>query len=165
MKPARSSLLTLSNHSKFPIDTPYNKLKTFRSTLEKFVKARPREWLSLVAFRVTRVEADLGFVEYIVVAQHREAWQNTGACLQSKADLSSFALEISKKMNMRYKSPPMPVDLTMRNPPSYNPFEQGSVPLAMPDTLDRDRSLATNADDDSVDFSAVAAMFETGTPK
>jgi len=29
------------------------------------------QWISFLAFRPTRVEADLGFVEYIVVAQHR----------------------------------------------------------------------------------------------
>lgn len=35
-----------------------------------------------------------------------------GPILQSKADLSSFCLEVSKKLDMRYESPPMPVNLS-----------------------------------------------------
>lgn len=38
--------------------------------------------------------------------------QNIGPILQSKADLSSFCLEVSKKLDMRYESPPMPVNLS-----------------------------------------------------
>lgn len=74
-----------------------------------------RQWGSFTSFRATRVEADLGFVEYSVCAQHRESWQAPGALLESKAQLSSFALELSKKMDMRYKSPPMPVDLSLKS--------------------------------------------------
>jgi len=33
--------------------------------------------------------------------------------LSSKAEVASFCLELSKKMGMRYKSPPLPVNLTM----------------------------------------------------
>jgi small-conductance mechanosensitive channel len=68
---ARSPQAVLFFLLKFPIDVPYEKLKVFRNALEEFVKARPREWLVFLAFRATRVEADMGFVEYIVVAQHR----------------------------------------------------------------------------------------------
>jgi len=32
--------------------------------------------------------------------------------LQSKADLSSFCLEVTKKLGMKYESPPMPVNLS-----------------------------------------------------
>lgn len=45
-----------------------------------------------------------------------ESWQNGGALSASKADLSSFCLELSKKMNMDYRLPPMPVDVTMKQP-------------------------------------------------
>jgi hypothetical protein len=72
-----------------------------------------REWMAMSGFRATRVEADQGFVEYIVVAQHRESWQTPGALRTSMADLSSFALELSKKMNIRYRSPALPVDLSV----------------------------------------------------
>ncbi len=103
------------------------------------MNARPRQWVALVGFRATRVEADFGYVEYRIICQHREAWQNIGThlkylqffyfccttnltkrqcsfkkgpILQSKADLSSFCLELSKKLDLRYVSPPMPVNLT-----------------------------------------------------
>ena len=49
-----------------------------------------------------------------MIAKHRESWQQIGALLTSKAALSSFAQELSKKMGMRYQSPPMPVDLNVR---------------------------------------------------
>ena len=32
--------------------------------------------------------------------------------MQSKADLSSFCLEVTKKLDMKYESPPMPVNLS-----------------------------------------------------
>ena len=41
----------------------------------------------------------------------REAWQSLISILESKAEVSSFCLELSKKLDMRYKSPPLPVDL------------------------------------------------------
>jgi hypothetical protein len=34
----------------------------------------------MVAFRAARVEADFGFVEYKVVAQHREKWVSGKLC-------------------------------------------------------------------------------------
>jgi hypothetical protein len=45
---------------KFGLDVPYERIEVFKSAVEKFVKARPREWLSLLGFRATRVEADQG---------------------------------------------------------------------------------------------------------
>jgi hypothetical protein len=41
----------------------------------------------------------------------REAWQSVTSIVESKAEVSSFCLELSKKLDMRYKSPPLPVDL------------------------------------------------------
>ena len=41
----------------------------------------------------------------------REAWQSLISIIESKAEVSSFCLELSKKLDMRYKSPPLPVDL------------------------------------------------------
>jgi hypothetical protein len=106
----------------------------------QFVKERTREWIALLGFRATRCEPDLGFIEYIVVLQasqviysivywhfatefltylftlapqHRESWQNIGAILTSKADLTSFTLELSKQLGMRFYAPPLPVTLKM----------------------------------------------------
>ena len=97
---------------KFGLETPFNKVTVFRAAVENFIKARPREWIALSGFRATSVEADFGYVEYKIIAQHREKWQNIGPILQSKADLSSFILEVTKKLDMKYESPPMPVNLS-----------------------------------------------------
>lgn len=94
------------------------KVKIFGDVVESFVKDRPREWLKLAAFRATAVQADLGYIEYVVVLQHMESWQDVGDVLQSKADVASFCLEVSKKMGMRFVAPPMPVDLSMVNEPN-----------------------------------------------
>jgi len=72
-----------------------------------------------------------------VVAQHRQSWADWGArkyedyeqpCLHSlrishslscflvmlsKAELMHFSLELQKKLDIKYKSPPLPVDLSM----------------------------------------------------
>ena len=71
---ARSHKAILVLPVKFGIEVPYSRIEIFKSAVEKFVKARPREWLGLLAIRAGRVDAELGFVEYGVVIQHREAW-------------------------------------------------------------------------------------------
>jgi hypothetical protein len=67
----------------------------------------------LNGFRATRVEPDLGFIEYIIALEHRSSWQDIVAILQSKADVASYCLELAKKLNMRYIAPPLPVNLSM----------------------------------------------------
>lgn len=93
---------------KFGVDVPYNKVQTFCKTVEEFVK-----WLSFARFRATCVEQDLGFVEYIIVLQHRERWQNLVPMLDAKAEFSSFANEVAKKLEMPYRAPALPVDLNL----------------------------------------------------
>lgn len=112
---ARSPEASVHFPVKFPISAPYEKLRVFGNAIEEFVKARPREYLSFGGCRCSRIEADLGYVEYCVAATHRESWQNMRAILMSKAELSSFALELSKKMKLRYQSPPMPVDVRLHS--------------------------------------------------
>jgi hypothetical protein len=109
--------------------------------------------VSFLAFRATRVEADLGFVEHVVVAQHRESWQNLGALLESKAQLSSFALELSKKMDMRYVSPPMPIDL------NFQQRDARLLNMQIPDVIERAPETVESQDYDVAD--SVAAMFGT----
>ncbi|KAL7548223.1 hypothetical protein ACHAWF_011515 [Thalassiosira exigua] len=108
----RSSKAIISILIKFGLETPFHKISVFRTAVENFIKARPREWIALAGFRATRVEADYGYIEYKIIAQHRESWQNVGPVLQSKADLSSFCLEATKKLAIKYESPPMPVNLS-----------------------------------------------------
>jgi hypothetical protein len=101
---------------KFHIDAPYEKLEIFHTAIEKYFRSRPREWLSLIRFCATRVEADLGYVEYIVAAQHREGWTSWNALRLSQARLATFSLELSKKLDIRFKQPPLPVDLSIMQP-------------------------------------------------
>lgn len=69
-----------------------------------------------------------------------ESWQNAGAIAASKATLTNFALELSKRMGLRYRSPPMPIDLTMK--------EAAPTDVVPP------------RDDASDDFDSVARMFD-----
>ena len=56
---------------------------------------------------------ELNFIEYVISVTHREIWQNAGPILQSQADLASFSLEVSKKLNLRYHNPPKPIHLSI----------------------------------------------------
>jgi len=71
------------------------------------------QWSALNGFRATRVEMELNFIEYVIVVTHRELWQNAGPILQSKADLASFSLEVSKRLGLRYEQPPKPIHLAL----------------------------------------------------
>jgi hypothetical protein len=85
----------------------------------QFVKLRPREWIALLGFRATTCEPELGYIEYtyapsVVSLQHRESWQNAGAIAYSfQPQVTSFTLELSKQLGMRYYAPPLPVTLKM----------------------------------------------------
>lgn len=76
------------------------------------MKARPREWLALNGFRANRIYPEKGYVEYLVVVQHRDGWQSVGQVLDSKANLSSYCMEVTKQLGLTYQAPPLPVDLT-----------------------------------------------------
>lgn len=123
---------------KFGVGEPFQKIKVFRKAVEQFVKDRVQEWIEMSAFRSTRVEADLGYIEYVVVLKHRESWQQVSLVLESKAAVSryvilggrecssvvllrvahykftscfSFCLELQKQLGLRYTAPPLPVNL------------------------------------------------------
>jgi len=99
---------------KFGVGVPYQKVAVFRKAIAKFIQDRPKEWICMVSFRSTRVEADLGFIEYVLVVQHRESWEKILVVLESKASVSSFCLELQNQLGMRYSAPPLPVDLGMK---------------------------------------------------
>ena len=82
------------------------------------------------------------------MSQHRESWQNIGALLTSKAELSSFALELSKKMGMRYVPPAMPVNIAMKQDRDSVGEMQASSPL-----------VAEEESHTSVDIDSITAMF------
>jgi hypothetical protein len=75
--------------------------------------------------------------------------QNVVPLLVSKAQVSSFCLELSKKLDMRYKSPPLPVDLSMvqRTAGTHEDQDSGVAKLA-----------GLNADSESI--KNIEAMFE-----
>lgn len=125
---ARSPRATLNFKMKFGITVSTETVEEFKQELIAYVKLKPREWFDFSAFRLIRIEADLGFVEYKIVLQHRESWQEVGQLLDSLADVQSFAFDLSKEMQMTYKAPCMPVELNM-----VSSNEQAGVPL-MPST-------------------------------
>jgi hypothetical protein len=126
---ARSPRGLLNFSMKFGLTVAAETVAAFKEQIIAEVKSKPREWLSFAAFRMTRIEADQGFVEYKIVAEHRESWQQIGALLTSLANLSAFAFELSKEMKMGYKAPVMPVELKMMD----GDTEQ-SLPLMPPTT-------------------------------
>ena len=130
---------------KFGADAPFQMIKVYKTAIENFIKARPREvsivpwksfseshtlllpqkcppamhvlqWVQLNAFRATRVEMELNFIEYVIDATHREMWQNIGPIKQSQADLASFSLEVTKKLGLKYHSPAKPIHLFWDTP-------------------------------------------------
>jgi hypothetical protein len=74
-------------------------------------------------FGLTRIEADLGFVEYKTILQHRESWQQIGGLLTSLAEVQSYAYDMSQEMKMGYQSPSLPVEVRVA---ASSGAEQGS---------------------------------------
>jgi hypothetical protein len=85
-----------------------------------------------------------------------ESWQASGAVNQSRADLACFALELAKKMNIRYVSPPMPIDL--RTTTGFSPEPRTD---AAPDD-GAHRGGGPSMDDSGIQ--SVAQMFGTELP-
>jgi small-conductance mechanosensitive channel len=125
---------------RFPVDVKLDQLNTFTAAVEQFVKNRPREWLSYADFRAMRVDHYQGFVEYLVGAQHRATWADWATIMLSKSDLVLFCNELQKRMNIHYKSPPLPIDLTPTSVQAFrglptiaeHPLEQNHPVIAPP---------------------------------
>jgi hypothetical protein len=94
-----------------PIDTPFEKIRDYKTAIAEYMKGRPREWLSLNGFRASKIVTDKGYVEYTLVVQHREKWQAIVALLDSKANLQSYCVAVAKQLDIHYHAPPLPVDL------------------------------------------------------
>jgi hypothetical protein len=76
---------------------------------------------------------------------------NVVPMLVDKAQVSSFCLELSKKLDMRYKSPPLPVDLSLVQRTTGTHEDQDYV----------NKLAGLNADSESIQN--VEAMFEMKT--
>ncbi|GAX10966.1 hypothetical protein FisN_2Lh496 [Fistulifera solaris] len=110
---ARSPKAVVFINLKFSTSVPYERLKVYEEALRKFIRNRPREWASFITFRVLRIQVEQGFIEYITILQHRLAWQEIFAIQESRSEVAAFCHELSKKMGMHYKSPPLPVSLAV----------------------------------------------------
>jgi hypothetical protein len=97
--------------TKFGTSVSAESVDKFKEAMIEYVKSKPREWLAFNAFRMTRFEADLGYVEYKIVLQHRESWQQIGAILTSLADVQAYGFAMTKEMKMGYQSPSLPVEM------------------------------------------------------
>ena len=151
---ARSRKAVVYINLKLGIDVPYAKIQVLKKAVESFVKARPREWLSCHAIYATRVEADLGFIAYVVELQHRDSWQHVAGILESKAAVVSFCLEVQKQLGMRYRAPPTPVDLSFKGATTYSrSVMQGTV-------SENDGSQSARNRTQSEELRNVANMFE-----
>lgn len=129
MNGARSLPALLYVTLRFGIDVSHDQLEVFREALNQYVVARPREWARLWDVRNTSVSADQGFVEYLIIVEHVDNWQNLDGILGSRGVIRRFCHELAKQLDMRYVSPPLPVDLRINDPASLRNPEQ-SVELA-----------------------------------
>ena len=61
----RSTQAVVYINLKFGIDVPglVRKVDVLKNQVKEFVDARPREWVTMSGFRMTEIEADLGYVE------------------------------------------------------------------------------------------------------
>lgn len=110
---ARSPQAVLNFCMKFGLNTPHPVIEEFHTELKAYVKSKPREWLAFSAFRLNSIEADLGYVEYKILIQHRDSWQNIAALVTDLADVRQFAVNLSKAKGMTYRSPPLPVEMKL----------------------------------------------------
>jgi hypothetical protein len=117
---ARSPQAVLYIPIRLPIDTPCEKIHLFKAALVQYMKERPREWLSSLAFRNREIVIDKGYIQYMLTVQHREKWQRIGMLLDSKANLNSYCLAVMKQLDIHYHAPPLPVDM------KYSP----AIPIA-----------------------------------
>lgn len=88
----------------FPIETPYETLEIFKVAVEEYLKARPREWLALNAFRVNYLQGEKAWMRIEVVIQHRESWQNVGTILDSKGIFVCLLFHVLKLFSSSRKA-------------------------------------------------------------
>ena len=95
----------------------------------------------------------------------RSTGQHPAALKTSLAELSSFALELTKKMNMRYTKPPLPVDLSVIQREGENidmAMAMNLLNIASAGNQERrgDDENMSHVSHDDTDYAAVSAMFD-----
>jgi Mechanosensitive ion channel len=107
----RSDKPNVTLNLKISVDSSLEHRESFKRQITAFIKERPRQWSKVVDFRCTGMENDLGYIEYALVLQHRERWQNVGAILASRGEVYNHAVELLKELDMKYTAPYVPVDI------------------------------------------------------
>jgi hypothetical protein len=98
-------------------------------------------------------------ISHYYSAIQRESWQNVGAVNTSKAEVASFGLELSKKLDMRYKSPPLPVNLNMmQGEKALMPLMDSETPKMV--TQESSNRVAGQHVHSASDLDSIMAMFE-----
>ena len=128
---ARSGPAIIYINLKFGVDIGFEKVEIFREALAQYVDKRPREWAKLLKISNRNVQSDKGYVEYVVVLQHANKWQQLNSVTSSRSQIKYFCHELSKQLDMRYKSPPLPVNLTMDNPMGIAAMMEGNTDSGM----------------------------------
>mmetsp|Transcript_8520 Transcript_8520/g.25234 ORF Transcript_8520/g.25234 Transcript_8520/m.25234 type:complete len:510 (-) Transcript_8520:670-2199(-) len=116
MNGARSAPAVLYVTLRFSVDTSFEKLEIFREAVSQYVHKRPREWVKLSDIKNSDVSTEKGYVEYLVVLQHVNNWQELGSLFTSRSHARTFCHELSKQLDIRYQSPSLPVDLNFATP-------------------------------------------------
>jgi hypothetical protein len=100
---ARSPRAQVRYSVKFGVRASDEVIDQFKRKLYGHVKARPREWLKPVSFRLDKVSVDDGYVEYVVFLQHRESWQQIGAIKDSLAAVQRYSLQLSFSLGIAFQ--------------------------------------------------------------
>lgn len=112
---------------RFGVGVQTSKIDLFYKTVQEYAKDRPREFLQLNGLSASSIEAELGYIEYILVAQHVESWQQMGQVWKSKVDLTRFCHELSIKLLINFVNPCLPVELEIEKDDS-NLEEMADLP-------------------------------------
>jgi len=107
----RSPRATLQFYMKFGVSVELGTIEEFKKRLFEYIRSKPREWLRPLAFRLCKIAADLGYVEYFIQLQHREGWQQLACLLDSLSDAQQFSFTLSASLGMDYQSPALPIHL------------------------------------------------------
>lgn len=83
-----------------------NKMSTFRSSLESFVRQHPRRWDTLSFFAETAVNANTEHVIISCLFRSRSSWQDSLGILTNKGKLLTFIYNTMNELGIVYDSPP-----------------------------------------------------------
>lgn len=78
----------------------------FEKSLSDYVRQHPRRWVSMLLFRVDKIDNDMEQVFLQMSFQHRESWQNAPRVFLHRSDLILFIYETARRMKVAFESPP-----------------------------------------------------------